>query len=134
LRSFLTPSIGTVWPAHGLTRQLCTRSTPFRFNFAGYISTPLRSDGHKLPRQAGNGRALPRLKNRESGQLSLRCRAGDLNWQVRLAPARNSPPSLQITGNGLTPRPSVCAPGYVAAHVALAALRQTLRQMVEESA
>jgi hypothetical protein len=71
---------------------------------------------------------------RESGQLSLRCRAGDLNWQVRLAPARNSPPSLQITGNGLTPRPSVCAPGYVAAHVALAALRPTLRQMVEESA
>lgn len=59
---------------------------------------------------------------------------GIFNWQVRLAPARNSPPSLQNTGNGLTPRPSVCAPGYVAAHVALAALRQTLRQMVEESA
>ncbi len=35
-------TIGTVWPAHGLTRQLCARS-----------------DGHKLPRQAGNGRALP---------------------------------------------------------------------------
>jgi hypothetical protein len=57
-----------------------------------------------------------------------------LNWQVRLASAQNCPPSLQITGNGLTPRPSVSAPGYVAAHVALAALRRTLRQMVEESA
>jgi hypothetical protein len=44
------------------------------------------------------------------------------------------PPSLQNTGNGLTPRPSVSAPGYVAAHAALAALRPTLRQITEESA
>jgi len=133
LRSFLTPSIGTVWPAHGLTRQLCTRSTPFRFNFAGYISTPLRSDGHKLPRQAGNGRALPRLKNRESGQLSLRCRAGDLNWQVRLAPARNSPPSLIKRQWADTTAISLLA-GLLCAPIARAARTPTLRQMVEESA
>ena len=48
--------------------------------------------------------------------------------------SENTRPHSKITGNGLTPRPSVCAPGYVAAHVALAALRPTLRQMVEESA
>lgn len=47
---------------------------------------------------------------------------------------RNSPPSLQITGNGLTPRQSVSAPGYVATPFALAALRPTLRQTAEESA
>ena len=67
-------------------------------------------------------RALPRWKFRESGQLSFRCAT------------RNSPPSLQITGNGLTPRSSGYAPCYVAPPVSLAALRPTLRWLAEESA
>ena len=134
LRSFLAPSIGTVWPAHGLTRQLSARSTRCRT-----LLRRLRRMLSLVPtatncRDRWEHHALPRLKNRESGQLSLRCSP----WIFILASAARACAKqsalTQKTGNGLTPRPSVCAPGYVAAHVALAALRQTLRQMVEESA
>jgi hypothetical protein len=43
-------------------------------------------------------------------------------------------PHSEITGNGLTPRPSDYAPGCVAPRVALAALRPALRRLVGESA
>jgi hypothetical protein len=86
--------------------------------------------------RAREGRTMQNQRSparRERGQLSLRVCAKEL------ATARNSPPSLKIADNGLTPRPSVCAPGCVAPPVSLAALRPTLRQMAsavrtEESA
>ena len=46
-------------PHTRLTRQLCNRSIPLRFNFAGCISTPLHSDGRKLARQSGNKSCAP---------------------------------------------------------------------------
>jgi len=85
--------------------------------------------GHDIQRLSGAQvsagkprRCATRQGSRERGQLSFLC------------VTRNSPPSLPKTGNGLTPRPSVCAPGYVAPRVALVALRPTLRQITGESA
>ena len=40
LRSFLAPSIGTLPPHRWPDSSICIRSTPFHFNFAGYISVP----------------------------------------------------------------------------------------------
>ena len=40
LRSFLTPSIGTLPPHRWPDSSLSARSTPFHCNFAGYISVP----------------------------------------------------------------------------------------------
>jgi len=40
LRSFLAPSIGTLPPHRWPDSSLSARSTPFHFNFAGYISVP----------------------------------------------------------------------------------------------
>src|ERR1019366_145338 len=88
-------------PRHGLARARPDSPALRPLHSLPHSATPTpqdafaRSDGHKLPRQAGNGRALPRLKNRESGQLSLWCSPWNFILQVRLAPTRNSPPSLQ---------------------------------------
>ncbi len=127
-------TIGTVWPAHGLTRHLSARSTRCRT-----LLRRLRRMLSLVPTATNcqdrqKRRALPRLKNRESGQLSLRCSPRIIILASAARTYAKQSALTQKTGNGLTPRPSVCAPGYVAAHVALAALRPTLRQMVEESA
>ena len=62
-------------PRTRLTRQLCTRSTPFHFNFADYISVPLRSDGRKLARQSGHKSCAPEdSKGRDAphvGQVAI---------------------------------------------------------------
>jgi hypothetical protein len=62
-------------PRTRLTRQLCTRSTPFHFNFADYISVPLRSDGRKPSRQSGHKSCAPEdSKGRDAphvGQVAI---------------------------------------------------------------
>jgi hypothetical protein len=85
----------------------------------------------RIVTRAREGRTMQNQRSparRERGQLSLRVCA------KKLATARNRPPSLPMSGNGLTPHPSGCAPGCVAPRVSLAALRPTLRWLAEESA
>ena len=57
-------------PRTRLTRQLCTRSTPFQFNFADCISVPLRSDGRKLARQSGHKSCAPRKMVANAASIS----------------------------------------------------------------
>jgi hypothetical protein len=85
----------------------------------------------RIVTRAREGRTMQNQRSparRERGQLSLRVCA------KKLATARNRPPSLPMSGNGLTPHPSGCAPGCVAPRVSLAALRPTLHRLDEESA
>ena len=46
-------------PHTRLTRQLCTRSTPFHFSFTSSTSVSFRSDGRKLARQSGDKSCAP---------------------------------------------------------------------------
>jgi len=85
----------------------------------------------RIVTRAREGRTMQNQRSparRERGQLSLRVCA------KKLATARNRPPSLPMSGNGLTPHPSGYAPGCVAPRVSLAALRPTLHRLDEESA
>ena len=92
-------------PHTRLTRQLCNRSIPLRFNFAGCISTPLHSDGRKLARQSGTNRARP-----NDGSCGK-------HWpQDFVRPASNSPRVVaRGQGNSNTARGSACRRGQAIA-------------------
>ena len=61
-------------PNFGLTRQLCSRSTPFHSSFTSSASVPFRSDGRKLSRQAKASCAPADGRETSSGHGGCRLR------------------------------------------------------------
>jgi hypothetical protein len=95
------PSIGTVWPAHGLTRQLCARFTPLH---------------EPLCRRRGRFAAFRRSQTAETGGKDVLCPGGNSvrAASFRFAALHETVRPHSKNGNGLTPRSSGYAPCYVA--------------------
>lgn len=100
-RSWRRASPGTVWPAHGLTRQLFARFTPLH---------------EPLCRRRGRFAAFRRSQTAETGGKDVRCPGGNSvsAASFRFAALHETVRPHSKNGNGLTPRSSGYAPGCVA--------------------
>jgi len=77
------------------TSRANSRLVTLEWRAAIQLATRFNGFGARCRRKSKLAAARLAWGNRESGRLSLRCRAGDLNWQARLAPARNCPHTLR---------------------------------------
>ena len=112
----------------------CWLANGFRRGVRHGTSSLARLDGETVDTIEGRAREGGRSQTGEAPPVVSAASFRSVSAPKGLPLRETVRPHSEITGNGLTPRPSDYASGYVAPHVALAALRPTLRRLVGESA